>query len=201
MSVYIDYVFDLRYYFLKIYRNDAGDMENGVFKRLIDKLIFGVALLGALQTPILLAHYQQFLSGQYDVLGALMNDYQENAVAHGYSGAGAMIEHHAQNEVASVRADAELKREQLTQFDALSTGMKVFSQGNLLQKVWYVFQPKRFATLQKVTANFKPGLPLTIETLVFAFVIALLVSWLVTLPFVLLRHLLMPTKRSRARAI
>lgn len=158
--------------------------------RLLDKLIFGLALLLCLQVPLLADHYQQFLAGQLDATQWQVEGYENNAKSHGYTDAREMIAHHGNNAVESVRADAQQKLETLDQFDSLTYGLSVFAKGNLLEKAYYMFHPDRYAVLEKTLQNFKPGVPLGTEGLVFGVVAALILNVVIVLPFWVLGRLL-----------
>lgn len=161
----------------------------GLLKRLLDKLIFGLALLLCLQVPLLADHYQQFLAGQLDATQWQVDGYEKNAKSHGYADAREMIAHHEQNAVESVRADAQQKLKTLDMFDNLKYGLSVFAKGNLLEKAYYMFHPDRHAVLEKTLQNFKPGVPLGTEELVFGVVAALILNLLIVLPLWLLTRL------------
>ena len=46
--------------------------------RLLDKLVFGVALIVALQMPLLVDHYHQYLSGWYKATQSQVDGYAEH---------------------------------------------------------------------------------------------------------------------------
>ncbi len=165
--------------------------------KLVDKLIFGLALLLCLQVPLLADHYQQFLAGQLDATQWQVEGYEANAKQHGYVDAREMIAHHQQNTVASVRTDAQQKLETLDRFESLKHGLAVFAQGNILEKAYYMFHPDRNAMLEKTLQNFKPGVPLGTEGLVFGIVAALILNLIIVLPFWWLARLLFNKPRDR----
>ncbi len=169
----------------------------GLLKRLLDKLIFGLALLLCLQVPLLADHYQQFLAGQLDATQWQVEGYEKNAKNHGYADVREMIAHHEQNAVESVRADAQQKRETLDMLDSLKYGLSVFAKGNILEKAYYMFHPDRHAILEKTLQNFKPGVPLGTEGLVFGLVTALILNFIIVLPFWALGRLLFKKPRDR----
>lgn len=168
-----------------------------MFTQLLDKLIFGLALLVCLQVPLLADHYQQFIAGQLDATQWQVDGYEANAKQHGYANARAMITHHQHNDVASVRADALQKLETLDNFDRLTDSLLIFQEGNLLEKSYYMFHPDQYAVLEKTLQNFKPGLPLGTEGLVFGVVAALILNMVVVLPFWLLSRLFFKKPQSR----
>jgi len=122
--------------------------------------------------------------------------YEANARQHGYADAKEMILDHQHNNVASVRADAQQKLDTLDAFDRLEKGLSIFSEGNILQKAIYMFHPDRYAILQKTLQNFKPGVPLGTEGLVFGVVAALILNLIIVLPFWLLARLLFKKPRN-----
>ena len=70
-------------------------------------------------------------------------------------------------------------------FADLNQGMKLFEQGNLVQKLLYIFSPDRFERLQNTLNNFKLGIPLTTSALLFALILAIILNQLVMLPYTL----------------
>ncbi|TPH18148.1 DUF2937 family protein [Litorilituus lipolyticus] len=154
--------------------------------RLIDKLIFGTSLIIALQVPQLAEHYQQFLSGLYQATKWQVDGYQITADKYEYDSIRAMIDHHLSNDVLSVRADATQKLVTLEKFEQLTDGLELFKQGNLLEKSYYMFQPKRVTYLKETLANFSLGIPLTFNGILFGIVVGLLINLLITGPITLI---------------
>lgn len=154
--------------------------------KLLDKLIFGAALLLALQLPLLTDHYQQYLSGLYESTQWQVNGFQTTAHRFGYASVEAMIERHLTNEEPSVRADANQKLATLARYRELQAGMTIFRQGNLISKTIYMFHPARLHDLEKTLTNFKPGIPFTLSGIAFGVIAALLANLILTLPFFLL---------------
>ncbi len=153
--------------------------------RLFDKLIFGFILVMALQLPQLADHYQQFLAGLYTSTQWQVEGYKATAKAYHFSDVETMIARHLQNEEPSVRADAEQKRHTLALLQTLQQGMLTFEQGNLFEKTAYMFNPARFEYLEQTIVNFKPGIPLTASGIGFGVLVALIVHYLGSLPFIL----------------
>lgn len=153
--------------------------------RLIDKLVFGFILVIALQLPQLADHYQQFLSGLYESTRWHVEGYEATAKEYHYADVDAMIARHQQNEEPSVRADAEQKVQTLALYKALTQGVAIFNTGNLFEKTAYMFNPVRFDYLEKTISNFKPGIPLTSSGIGFGVLVALVVHYLGSIPFIL----------------
>lgn len=150
---------------------------------LLDKLLFGLTLLLALQVPQLADHYQQFLAGWFESTQWQVEGYEATAKEFGYPSAQAMIKQHQLNSEPSVRADAEQKLATLTLYDELKTGITLFREGNLMSKSIYMFAPSRYNYLEKTIDNFKPGIPLTTSGLLFGAIIGLTLNFIVTQPF------------------
>ncbi|MEI8593279.1 DUF2937 family protein [Photobacterium sp. Hal280] len=154
--------------------------------RIVDKLLFGVMLIAALQVPLLADHYQQYLAGLFDATQWQVSGYENTARQYGYPDVTAMIEQHLENKEASVRADALQKQATLSHYDDLKSGMNVFEHGTLIEKSVYMFAPARFDALEKTLAHFKPGIPLSLNGLMFGVILGLATNLLLTLPFTLL---------------
>jgi hypothetical protein len=153
--------------------------------KLADKIIFGIALIIALQVPQLADHYQQFLSGLYESTKWQVDGYEATAKQHEYPDLRVMIEHHLQNNDASVRTDAAQKLYTLELYDELTNGVIVFQEGNLLDKAVYMFNPARYGNLEITLSNFKLGIPLTLNGIAFGVIVGLLINYIITLPFIL----------------
>lgn len=150
--------------------------------RLIDKLVFGLLLILALQVPQLSQHYHQFISGQLDALSWQVKGYELTANKYEYKSVEDMIAHHLHNNVASVRDDAKQKLDTLAQYHELTTANQIFTHSNLLSKAIYMFNPSRYMTLKKAMQNYKLGIPITFDAISFAVMVALLFNFLLFLP-------------------
>jgi hypothetical protein len=151
--------------------------------RLIDKLIFGVALLFSLQMPLLVDHYHQYLAGWYKATQWQVDGYQATAKAHEYADANAMITHHLNNAEPSVRADAQQKLATIELLAQLNTGIQTFTNGHLLEKMMFMLHPQRTYALKDVVQNFKVGIPLSPSGLLFGVIFGLILNLLILLPF------------------
>ena len=90
-----------------------------VLFNLVDKFLFAVLLIAAMQIPILADHYRQYLSGYYDATQRTIEEYQALANQFGYSNVAQMIAALEQNDVALVREDARNKARTLETFNNL----------------------------------------------------------------------------------
>ena len=155
--------------------------------RLIDKLVFGVALIVSLQIPLLVDYYHQYLSGWYKATELQVDGYAATAKPHQFADVQAMINAHLNNAEPSVRTDAEQKLATVHLLAELTAGMDTFATGNLLEKMLFMLHPDRIQLLKDVVQNFKVGIPLNVSGLLFAVVFALLLNVLIMLPFGLMR--------------
>lgn len=153
--------------------------------RIVDKLIFGAALLLALQMPLLADHYHQYLSGLYKATKWQVDGFETTAKANEFADVKAMIDNHLQNSEPSVRDDARQKLATVDLLAELTQGMAVFEHGYLVEKILFMLHPDRIEALKDVAQNFKPGIPLTFSGLGFGAVLALIVNMLLMLPFTL----------------
>ena len=157
-----------------------------MLSKMIDKLIFGFALLTALQFPLFAEHYHQFLSGYYKATQQQIDRYEEIVQQYSYDTLQEMIDHHLQNNVASVRSDAQTKLEVLNEYEMLLEGMSIFQYGNLAQKSIYMFYTGSTQALASTFENFKPGVPLSVEGLTIGVIFGLFINLLITAPFMLI---------------
>ena len=147
-----------------------------VLFNLVDKFLFAVLLIAAMQIPILADHYRQYLSGYYDATQRTIEEYQALANQFGYSNVAQMIAALKQNDVALVREDARNKARTLETFNDLQYGLNVLNQGNYFKQAWYMFDPKRFTTLKRVGENFAPSLPLAPSAVLYSLLLALFIN-------------------------
>ena len=114
---------------------------------IIDKIIFGILLIGSLQVPMLADHYHQYLSGFFEATKQQVEGYQRTAHQHQYHNIEAMIDAHLQSRLPSVRTDARQKLQTLEQYDELKAGISTFNNGLLIEKLVYMLNPSRYHTL------------------------------------------------------
>jgi len=168
--------------------------------RLVDKFVFGIALLLSLQVPQLADHYHQFLFGQYEATRRQVDGYAETANQHGFDSIDLMIDRHLNNNEPSVRTDALQKLVTLESFHDLREGVIIFERGNLVQKSIYMFNPDRHHRLRQTLENFKIGIPLTLEGIGFGFVLALLLNFILIQPLAYLFQRLFKQSRKQVNA-
>lgn len=152
-----------------------------IFKTL-DKLFFGITLVLALQVPQFADHYQQFLAGMHESSQWQMNGYQQTAKKYNYASVDAMIEHHLQNAVPSVRDDAVQKQQTIIKYNELNEGLAVFQSGNIIQKLLYMLSPSGWQYIDNTVENFSFGLPITTEGILFGVLFGLFLNLLISAP-------------------
>ena len=167
-----------------------------IFKTL-DKLFFGITLVLALQVPQLVDHYQQFLAGMHESSQWQIDGYQATATKYDYPSIDAMIEHHLQNTVPSVRDDALQKQETLARHKVLSEGLSTFQNGNLFQKLTFILSPSGWQYLDNTLENFSFGLPITTEGILFGVVFGLILNLLISTP----TSMIVKKRRAKKEAI
>ena len=85
-----------------------------------------------------------------------------------------------------VRTDAEQKMQTMREYEELRITIETLKSGNIFERAWFMFNPARWETLQKVIANFKPGIPLGLQDILLSALTALLLSAFLVWPFRLL---------------
>ena len=161
---------------------------------IFDKILFGALLLLFFQVPILADHYLQYVSGYYDATEKQVEGFKENAAMHNYKDVYAMIDDLRVNSNSVVRTDAEQKVQTMHEYEELKLTIATLKNGNIYQRVWFMFNPSRFDTLKKVHENFKPGVPLSLNDIGFSILTALILSILIVWP---LRLLLVRNTRTK----
>lgn len=164
-----------------------------MIKRIIDRLIFGGLLIATLQIPMLADHYLQYLSGFYDANKQQVSSYEDNARLHGFDSAESLINALLQEKNSIVRVDAEQKRDVLQQHHMLEQAIATLSEGHLIEKALYMFNPLRVDELQRVLIHFKPGIPIDMESIAICVVIAFGLNAVLYLPLMLFQR-----RRSKA---
>lgn len=153
---------------------------------IFDKILFGALLLLFFQVPILADHYVQYVSGYYDATERQVEGFKENAAKHNYNDVYAMIADLRANSNSVVQTDAEQKAQTMREYEELKKTIATLKGGNIYQRAWFMFNPARWETLNKVYGNFKPGIPLSLNDIGFSILTALVLSILLILPFRLL---------------
>jgi hypothetical protein len=148
---------------------------NFIFNTL-EKILFGALLLILFQVPILADHYLQFVSGYYEATSKQVEGFKQNAAQHEYADVYAMIDDLSKNPNSVVRTDADQKMQIMREYEELKLTMATLQQGNIVERAWFMFNPARWETLQKVVANFKPGIPLGLNDIIFSVIVALVLS-------------------------
>jgi hypothetical protein len=192
---------------MMVYAFIAGlNEECTLIFRTLDKLFFGITLVIALQVPQLADHYQQFLAGMHESSQWQVNGYQEIADRYNYASVNAMIEHHMQNDVASVRDDAIQKQQTIATHQVLSDGLTTFQNGNLFQKLLFMLSPSGWQYVDNTLENFSFGLPITTEGILFGVVFGLFLNMLISTPASMIakrrrsKKLLRKVKRAQANS-
>ncbi|MBF7071984.1 DUF2937 family protein [Glaciecola sp. MH2013] len=148
----------------------------------LDKLFFGLTLLFALQVPQFTDQYYQFIAGVQSSNQWQIDGYQQVANKYNYASIEAMIAHHLNNEVDSVRDDALQKQQTIARFNAIENGLSIFEKGNLLQKLAYIASANGREFVGPTLKQFSFGLPISTEGIVFGVVFGLLLNLLFSAP-------------------
>lgn len=143
---------------------------------LLDKFLFAVLLLLALQIPILADHYRQYLNGFVTATQKTVSEYQALADQFGYDSVELMIDDLQQNPAPLVRRDAQNKALTVKRLNELESGLQILSSGHFLEQTWYMLAPQRFDTLKKVGNHFSPSIPLQPSAVIYSVVLALLIN-------------------------
>ena len=143
---------------------------------IFEKIIFGILLLLMFQVPILADHYLQFVSGYYEAINKQVEGFKQNAAQHQYADVYAMIDDLSKNPNSVVRTDAEQKIHTMKEYEELKLTIVTLKNGNIAERAWFMFNPARWATLEKVIANFRPGVPLGLNDIIISAITALILS-------------------------
>ncbi|WP_420935526.1 DUF2937 family protein [Alteromonas sp. A081] len=150
--------------------------------RVLDKVVFAVLFIIALQVPILADHYRQYLNGYYEAIRDEVTLSSELAKQHGFSSVKAMLDSLQQNDEALVRDNASQKAQRFSMIDSLEQGMRTLEYGHYFEKLAYIASPEQFSTLKKVVDKFRPSIPLTPTSIIFSLVTAILLNLLIWTP-------------------
>jgi hypothetical protein len=149
---------------------------------LLDKLIFGAGLLIFLQVPKFVDDYEQFLAGYYESTKTQVAAWKQIARSHEFATLEDMITKHLKNSEPSVRDDAVLMALRVQELELLQKGIDIFKNDGIFHKLYWMLNPSRFSVIGKTLENFKAGIPLRAESLLFGFMGAFLLSFLVVYP-------------------
>ena len=150
--------------------------------RVLDKVVFAVLFIIALQVPILADHYRQYLNGYYDALRDEITSSSEVAKQHGFASVDAMLESLKQNNESVVRENANSKAKRFAQINTLEVGMRKLEHGHYFEKLVFMASPSQYGTLNRVMDNFSPSIPLSPSSIVFSLVTAILLNLLIWTP-------------------
>lgn len=149
---------------------------------LFDKLIFTSFVILTFQVSILSDHYLQFINGYYQATKLQIDGYQANADKHQYKDVTHMINDLLKNSSSVVRTDAKQKQQTLHEYNELTQAIETLKTGNLLARAWFILQPKRKETLNKVLENFQPSIPVKLNDVIYSLFFAFLLSSFIMLP-------------------
>ena len=150
---------------------------------ILDKLVFGTLLIVAFQVPIVGDHYLQFISGYFEATKTQVDGYKANAAKHEYTDVYEMVNELANNPNPVIRDDAVQKLQTLEEYEQLNLAITTLQNGNIFQRAWFVMQPERWESLNKVLENYKPGIPLKGSDVLLSILVALLASIIIMSPF------------------
>lgn len=153
---------------------------------LLDKLAFGLALLFALQIPLLADHYQQFLASYYQATKVQVDGYKAVDANNQDTNVQSVVNDSRNNGSASIGSYARQKFDTLQEFAATEQAINLFENSNIVSKAIYMFNPKRADTLKQILNNFVPGLPLSGGGLLFGVIVGLLLNLIFSAPFYLM---------------
>ncbi|MBU2977447.1 DUF2937 family protein [Alteromonas sp. C1M14] len=151
--------------------------------RFIDKLFFAALFVACLQIPVLIDHYRQYLTGFYDATYQQVEGLNALATQYGFDSAEELVAYLSGNRDAIVRQDAQAKAQLLVTLSDTQAGLNILNHGHYFQRVSYIFSPKRYQTLTNVLDNYTPALPLTIPSVLYSLLLALLLNIVLASPF------------------
>lgn len=150
--------------------------------RWLEKAVFALLVILALQLPILSHQYQQYLAGYIDALENEVRKWNEISFEFGFSSIDKFIAHLASNEDKVVKADAENKRDTLSELRTKRQGLAILKNEHYFKKLLYILSPQNLPTLKDVSKNFEPGIPLTLDAILFSLLVALCLNLLFITP-------------------
>lgn len=166
-----------------------------MIKGIVDKLVFATVLIALFQLPLFADHYRQYLAGFEAALRQEVEALHKLANQAGYLSTQALIDTHRASSITSVRLDADNKQALIIKHQDAVQAITLFNSGSLLDKARYMFAPERIDTLQSVSKNFQPGIPLNPEYLLLSALLALAFNLLASSPY----HCYCYIKKRRAR--
>jgi hypothetical protein len=161
-----------------------------LFVGLLDRILFALGLLLALQIPQFLDHYTQRYAGYRDAVADSVADYQRTADAHYDGNLDRLVDDLRAapgGGVQEIGDKLQRDRDKLTEMDA---NLLVLRGDSLWAKLRYLAVDVDRPLARGALEDFKPGLPLTTDALICGAIGALLLSglfnalvWLVALPW------------------
>ncbi|WP_100643970.1 DUF2937 family protein [Alteromonas facilis] len=161
-----------------------------MIKDTLSKLLFACILLLLLQVPILAAHYVQYLSGYIAANQSQIEKWETLSSDHAVENIEALIERLLSNSDAVVRQDAENKKDLILETKTMRDDMAYLSSANYPQQLIFMLSPDRVGRLKDVLQQFKPGIPLTIQDIIWSTGIAVLLNALLMFVYRGIKHLI-----------
>lgn len=147
-----------------------------MIKSLVDKMVFGVALIISMQLPSFIAQYEQYLNGYYDALTSQVTDLSFVAKKHDFEDAQAMLIAHSNNPAPSVSEAAQTNLKVLTTYTDVNAGIELFQNKAHFQKIVWMLHPNRVGYIDNTLEQFTWSIPINKNSLLIGFIGAFVLS-------------------------
>lgn len=148
----------------------------GLFKNLIDKIVFALAVILGLQIPNFIGQYRQRLGGHFDEASQNLKGFEsisEETV--GSTDLNALVAHYQQGS-SDVQLIAEKLASDISRTDRLSNLVENLETAGIFGRLKHIVvdleRPIAMATIK----DYQPGLPITPEAIMYALVFGILAT-------------------------
>ncbi|QBY05839.1 DUF2937 family protein [Thalassotalea sp. HSM 43] len=162
------------------------------FARLIDKLVFAIAGVTAMQLPALMQQYQQRLSGHLSEAQYQLGKYQQIADEHYQGNIASLIEQYRNNTDPGINAAGDLVYQLVDRISVFSTKLQHLQTGDYIQQVYYFVSEIEHSIFTATLQDFQPSIPLESSAIATGVIGAVLIS---SLLHIILNALQLPFKR------
>lgn len=149
-----------------------------MLKYLLDKIAFAAGLILGMQLPKFIADYRQRVGGRLDQAQLDLEPYQEIANRFQHGSLDALVQHHLGSPDASFHAEGTVVQALIAQVQRLSEAYAALDT-NLWQQIIYLARHIDPKLARATLEAYVPGLLLTPDALVCAFVLAFAFSLVV----------------------
>lgn len=146
------------------------------FGKTIDRVLFAVNFIIAVQLPAFIQQYSQRIAGHLDEAKLQLGNYQFIADQHYQGDLGKLVGQYQANSDPSIEAIGTLVNQLVLRTTELSQKVAHLQQSDYLDRMYYFFIDMDMSILQALIPSFQLSIPMETNALVTGFVFAIMIS-------------------------